>query len=555
MRQILTFIILLVSLTSASAQDEPIEPSSQLLSGIHASVQLSDTIQYSDTTEIVAFSDSRHDFQDVYDNDKHKKHQLFHHNDTIWKDYAMGTRVHLQRLSDGDTLVTSDKSLIKPVVESLGVNFMVWGYDRFLQKEGWAAVNAHTIHHNLKCKWILDHDSYSGNQFSHPFHGSMFYNTARYHGHSYYSSALYPLIGSCVWEYFCETNEPSYNDFLSTGIGGSAIGEMTYRVSDIVFDNSKTGVNRVVREIIGCFLNPSRGFHRLFSGEMWRVSSSRGKRVSPEPFSLDVGLGTRHIKEMRHNHRQKNIAYVDFLMNYGEHFDGKEHHKPFDYFRLYAQLNLSNDDPTFSDIDIRGRIATKQFNTSKDWKYDLGLYQVFKYVENYGENGKSRRQMNAGDFAFVNEACSFGGGLYMEKVKRGVSFSNDFMLDAIAFGGNTADYFDKRTYNYASGLSVKNEIRFCVNNRMVIGDDFYFARMYMFKGGKPDNPMEYDNFAWGDKGNCSIYQNKAYIQFFLKHNLKLNAEHKLFYRRSNYAAFDNVHAKSYELKLGIIYSI
>ena len=185
MRQILTFIILLVSLTSASAQDEPIEPSSQLLSGIHASVQLSDTIQYSDTTEIVAFRDSRHDFQDVYDNDKHKKHQLFHHNDTIWKDYAMGTRVHLQRLSDGDTLVTSDKSLIKPVVESLGVNFMVWGYDRFLQKEGWAAVNAHTIHHNLKCKWILDHDSYSGNQFSHPFHGSMFYNTARYHGHSY----------------------------------------------------------------------------------------------------------------------------------------------------------------------------------------------------------------------------------------------------------------------------------------------------------------------------------------------------------------------------------
>lgn len=512
-----------------------------------------DTIKTDDSTDDKG--DTARDFQDTYDNNRFTQARQYLHNDTVWKDYAMGTRVHLQRLSLTDTLVSSQKSIGKPVLESMAINFSVWGYDHFVKDADWADINAHTIHHNLRCSWILDHDSYSGNQFSHPFHGSMFYNAARYHGHSYYTSALYPLIGSCIWEYFCETNEPSYNDFLSTGIGGSAIGEMAYRVSDIVLDNSKTGVNRIVREIIGGFINPSRGIHRLFSGEMWRVSPSRGKMVTPEPFSLDVGLGNRYMKEMRHKHRQKNVAYVDFLMNYGTHFDGKAHHQPFDYFRLYALLNLSNNDPTFSDIDIRGRIATKQFHTSNDWKYDLGLYQVFKYVDNYGENGKSKSRMKAGDFAFVNEACSFGGGLYTEKVAHGVSFSNDFMLDAVAFGGNMADYYHRRTYNYASGFSIKNEIRFCVNNRMVVGDDFYFVRMYMFKGGKPDNPMEYDNWAWGDKGSCSIFQNRSYINFFLKHNLKLNAEHKLFYRRSHYAAFDNVHAKSYELKLGIIYSI
>lgn len=549
--------ILITCITSITCLAQELEVAS-----VYNPVQENDTLtqvknmlaQENDTIR----TDSLQDFQDKYDNNRFKRGRQFLHNDTVWKDYAMGTRVHLQRLTDTDTLVTIRKNDIKPILESLAINFGVWGYDHFFKDADWADVNAHTIHHNLRCKWILDHDSYSGNQFSHPYHGSMFYNAARYHGHDYYTSALYPLIGSCVWEYFCETNEPSYNDFLSTGIGGSAIGEMTHRVSDLVFDNSKTGVRRIFREIVGSFINPSRGFHRLFSGEMWRVSPSRGKRVSPEPFSLDVGIGNRYMREMRRQKRQKNVAYIDFAMNYGEHFDGKDHHQPFDFFRLYAQLNLSNEDPTFSDIDIRGRIATKQFQSHNDWKFDLGLYQVFKYVDNYGENGKSKSRMNAGDFAFINEACSFAGGLYMEKVHRGVSFSNDFMLDAIAFGGNTADYFSKRTYNYASGFSLRNEIRFCVNNRMVIGDDFYFVRMYMFKGNepmKPDTPVEYSKWAWGDKGNCSIYQNRAYLQFFLKHNLKLNAEHKLFYRRSNYASFDNVHAKSFELRFGIIYAI
>ena len=129
--------------------------------------------QENDTVQTIINNDTVKDFQDTYDNNRFKKRKTFLHNDTVWKDYAMGTRVHLQRLSNADTLVRTEKSLIKPVLESVAINFGVWGYDHFFKDEGWADVNAHTIHHNLKCKWILDHDSYSGNQFSHPFHGSM----------------------------------------------------------------------------------------------------------------------------------------------------------------------------------------------------------------------------------------------------------------------------------------------------------------------------------------------------------------------------------------------
>jgi len=484
--------------------------------------------------------------------DNHKKHV---YNDTVWTNTVLGRRVHLQRLEGIDSLVLPRRSVAIPVAEALGIDFIVWAYDRFLQNEGWAKVDGKTIEHNLKTGWILDNDSYSGNQFSHPFHGSMFYNAARYHGHSYYASALYPLVGSMVWEYFCETNEPSYNDFLSTGIGGSAIGETTYRISDIVFDNSKRGVERAFRELIGGFLNPARGFHRLFSGQMWKTSPVRGKIVDPEPFSVDVSLGWRFLTEMRHKGRHKNLGYVKFTMDYGEHFDEKSHHKPFDFFHIHGLLNISSKDPTFSDLFIKGRIATKQFSTNSGWNYDLGLYQVYKYIDNYGLDGKSEIRQNPGDLALLSEACSFGGGLYMEKIGRHTSFSNDLLIDGIGFGCTTADHFRPRRYNYASGFSITDEVRFSINNRLSVGNEFYFARLFVMKGSENGDPTDRNKWYWGDKGNNSIFMNRAYLQVNLSSNFKFSAEHLLYYRRSNYAAYERVHAKSHELRMGLVYSL
>jgi hypothetical protein len=288
---------------------------------------------------------------------------------------------------------------------------------------------------------------------------------------------------------------------------------------------------------------------------MWRRSGVRGKIVEPEPFSVDIGVGGRFLREFRHKGRHKQMGYVDFTLDYGEHYDEKDHHSPFDFFHVHALLNISGNDPTFSDIYIKGRIATLQFTTAGNWKYDLGFYQVYKYIDNYGENGKSESRQNAGDLPFVNEACSFGSGLYVEKVNRRTSFSNSLLIDGIAFGGTTADYYHPRRYNYASGFSITNDIRFCLNNKVVIGDELYFARMYVLKGSKEGDPTDRNNWFWGDKGNNSIFMNKAYIYLHLPYNLRLNAEHTLFYRRSNYEMYPHVHAKSQEFKVGLVYSL
>ena len=485
-----------------------------------------------------------------YDADAYRQPILYPHRDTTWYNFSTGGRVHLQVINrTTDTLRQVRHSVVAPVLESLGINFGVWGYDYLTGRE-WAKVTGHTISRNIHHNFVLDCDSYSGNHFSHPYHGSMFYNAARYHGHSYYTAALYPLIGSAVWEIFCETNLPSYNDFLSTGIGGSAIGEVTHRTSDIVFDNSKTGIPRIVREIVGSALNPARGIHRLLSGEMWRFSSSRGKTVEPQPFSLNVGLGTRHIKETRHLHRSRDIAFVDLFLVYGDHFWLNKSPKPFDFFTLHLLLNTSPNNPTFSDVDIRGRILGVQYEGARQWKVDLGLYQNFRYVDNYGSKDDER----AGDFALFCETASFGIGCHTAKVGRRFTFSNETSVNGVIFGAYANDTYFARRYNYGSGFSVRNDMRLSLNGRLTIGEDFYLGRLYTPKG--PEDPTtQHSQYDWGEKGQVTLMQLRFFLHVNLRANLYAGSSFSLFQRRANYASSPDVHAHSNELTFSIIYSI
>lgn len=216
--------------------------------------------------------------------------------DSIWQDSITGIRTHLQRI---DTLApyncpiyffgkstngTAKHPALQAMVETVGINALVLGWDHYVQQREWTEITKDVLHRNLTGGWLWDNDSFSGNQFAHPYHGSMFYNAAREHGLSYGVSLIYPVIGSATWELFCETNPPAVNDLLSTGIGGAALGEITHRTSDIFFDNTKRGAQRVVREVIGTFLNPVRGLHRMISGEMFHVNPlNPDKKELPEP--------------------------------------------------------------------------------------------------------------------------------------------------------------------------------------------------------------------------------------------------------------------------------
>ena len=505
--------------------------------------------------------------------------------DSIWHDSITGIRTHLQH---PDTLTPYTCSLhffgkhpdgspkqpaLQAMIENIGINALVFSWDHFVTDRAWARVTNATLRQNLTGGWVWDNDSFSGNQFAHPYHGSMFYNAAREHGLSYGVSLLYPLAGSLTWELFCETNRPATNDFLSTGIGGAAIGEVTHRVSDIFFDDSKRGANRVVREFIGTMLNPVRGLHRILSGEMFRVSHlSAGKKESPEPYTFQIGFGDRYIRDVGTIHPQtghryhENIPFLDFRFNYGNHYNNLDEGvatRAFDYFDIYALVNLDSDHPTVGELDIAGRIGSIQRQLPHQWKLDIGFYQNIKYIDHY-----SVLHQDAGNLAIISEAASFGAGFHAERQGTATTLKHDLTLSAVPLGGSTADYYPMRRYNFGTGFSLRHGFEFTYNRHLSFGNQLYFMRLFILKGASPQklslyasDPVTYrqeleDGInAWGDKGEQSILMNRLFFRANLFRNLSLQLQHEFYLRHGNYRQYPSHTAKSHEWKAGISYAL
>ncbi len=486
--------------------------------------------------------------------------QLGQYGDSVWYHQVTGKRIHLQRLSGIDTLVYTKPNALKALAKDLSINALVLGWDYYVQDRVWARISRDVLEEHFSKPPVFDNDSYSGNQFSHPYHGSMFYNTARNEGLSYGVSLLYPMIGSATWEWLCETNPPSINDLLSTGIGGAVLGEVTHRTSDIFYDDSRTGVNRVMRELIGSLLNPVRAVHRIFSGEMWKVSRSRGKHIQPQPYSFEIGVGMRQMQELKDYKGNGikdriNSPYVEFNFDYGERFTSTGKSKPFDLFSVSLLTNLTDKDPTVGHLEISGRLADRQIDCQHDWNLDIGFYQNVKYVDHFSKNEQAPH-----NFSMISEAVSFGGGLYAQHKSRNFCFVNDFMLSGIVFGGTPTDYYPLRRYNYASGASIRNKTLFYINQKASVGNKFYFARLYSLKGYDEAEVQRQinDNIeisCWGDQGNHSLMTDNFYVQWNLFKNMHLNIDYQIYFRSSNYKHYPSVTAKSHEWKFGLIYSL
>ena len=492
--------------------------------------------------------------------------------DSVFTDSISGNRMRLQVLSQTDTLVHVKPRPFLALAEDLSINALVVSFDYFIGDREWARVSKNDIKRNFRLGWEWDDDSFSGNMFSHPYHGSMFYNAARANGMSYGISLLYPLIGSWSWEMFCENNRPAVNDLFATGIGGSAIGEVTHRASDLVFDNSKRGLERVFHELAGTLLNPVRGFKRFFSGEMLRYTpNSKGKRVEPKPYHFEIGIGNRYIAELS-THPEfgrkyyQNIPALDMTLEYGDHFnaiDGGKNH-PFDQFSVYALMNLASQNPTFGILDISGRIFSRQVSGKKGWDFDYGFYQNYKYVEDYQKEGNLR----SGFLPVISEAASFGAGVYAEKNGK-TPMSNLLMLSAVPLGSASADYYCseklsgihdlfpefKRKYNFGSGYSIRENFHARVNSNLTLGNRFYFMQIFTFNGYDPKHVVTHSNSVMGDKGYSISLTNTLYAHVNLSKNIKFKLEYMYYFRNGVYDYYENLKGSSHELKTTLSYSI
>ena len=273
--------------------------------------------------------------------------------------------------------IEADRSYAIPAAEIVGFQFLLNRFDRRFEGDDYDVTLA-SIRHNLHHSWVEDRDPFLVNQLGHPYQGSMYHGFARAAGLGYWEAAAYTFLGSALWEIAGETTPPSRNDQITTGIGGSFLGEALFRMASLVLEQEHQ-LPPTWREIAAAVISPPLGLNRLAFGDRFRnVFPSR----DPVFFTrLQLGASTtvgegnigRSLTEL---HRDE--ALGDFFIEYGlPGKKGYEYTRPFDYFSLQATASSADG---FESVLTRGLLAGRAFGEGVKYRGVWGLYGNYDYI-------------------------------------------------------------------------------------------------------------------------------------------------------------------------------
>jgi hypothetical protein len=327
--------------------------------------------------------------------------------------------------------------------EIFATNLLIWSYDRYIRENGTNPgfrIGFDSWAENLKNGFEWDDNSFSTNQFAHPYHGSIYFNAARDNGYDYWESIPFTFGGSFMWEYFGEVHHASMNDWIATSVGGVALGEVLYRFSDLILDNTATGGGRRWREIAGLVVNPGRGVNRLLTGEAFRVGPNPpGKH--PGYLGSSVRFGLRSISENHIGVADTTGMFADLAFNYGDPFSGRAT-DPFDYFTFGLELD-AQEKSALARANAVGLLYGGDVRKTDETQHYLGAFQYYDYFNNR---------------AFEFGGQSVGAGLLSKfDPGRGMEFRTSLHATALLVGGTSTDYaaFSGREYDYGPGVGFR----------------------------------------------------------------------------------------------------
>ncbi len=437
-----------------------------------------------------------------------------------------------------DTLIyhIPQKDPLRVITIGFGVNMGIWTFNRYITHEDFAYISLHTIKRNLKTYPVWDSDKLSTNLIGHPYHGSLYYNAARANGYSFWGSLPFTLGGSLMWEFAMENEPPSRNDLVATTFGGVALGEMTYRLSDLILDNRTTGSNRFMRELSAGLLAPTRLVNRLITGKAWQHESVRGNHLPRTPIHGIVAVGSRHITD--HDYSKKHGMGLKVSVDYGEVFE-YEIEKPYEWFQAKAQLDFVASQFSLTQINIVGALKTYELYNKNNWQIFGGFFQHFNYF-----NSKITKADNT-EFRpyYISEAASMGTGLLIEKEGEKFALEGKYFINGIALGASISDYFkiDERDYNMGSGFSIKAQTEVSFNKKIRLRLRAENYNIYTWMGY--DEELNFKDLTryekdfldtQGDRSIARLYLIGLTAEYDLSKNMYLGLERYRYIRQTNY---------------------
>ena len=438
------------------------------------------------------------------------------------------------------------KSFWRASAEVVGLNMGVWAFDRYVQKGEFAYISWNTVKENFKHGFEWDNDHLSTNIFAHPYNGSMYYNAGRSNGFNFWQSSLFAIGGSAMWEMFMEKEYPSTNDIIATPIGGTAIGEVFYRTSDLVLDDRSWGGERLGREVAAFVISPMRGFTRIVTGRAWERRPTSGRRFGTPPVRLSFSLGSRML--LFHDGRNYSKAGLTGRVNieYGNKFSGHTRY-PYDYFTLLVDLDVMKTQPVLSRLEIKGRLLSKEIFDSKSGHVSVGLYQHFDFMDSdtISDSGNNHLQECLVPYK-LGIPASLGGGTVARYTHDAQWQVEGFAhVNAVFLGGILTDFYRNyhRNYNWGSGFSLKGGFHW-FNHALGLnaGANARFYRIYTLKGCELDY-LEYPDLlepnVQGDKCNTSFI------------NLNLHCNYRIWKKLYATVMFDWYRRYSHYLELNL----
>jgi hypothetical protein len=381
-------------------------------------------------------------------------------------------------------------------------------------------VSLDTIRENLRNGFEWDDNSFSANNFRHPYQGSLYYGGARANGYDFYQSSMFAFAGSWLFEYAGEAHHPSVNDWINTAVGGITLGEGLYRLSDMVVDNTATGSGRTWREL-GCMaISPMRGLNRLLTGEAFEVHANPPDRM-PGLFGGSLKAGMRTLGEDNLWTSAASKPFIAFDVVYDDPFEVVRG-RPFDYFTFGMRVNFNNRPHGVGELVSEGMLYGADVNRTETTQHLVGAFLHFDYMD--------------------NEAYTYGGqsvsASYLSRFRASDRFQavTELHLQGILLGAAKSDYFNLsgREYDYGPGVGYK------------VGAKFWMDRWEFLSLWHQGHWIHSIN---GNRADHWVNFTRARIEFPIRGFLGGGIDYVLYLAERDYKDYPDVSSRAPEIRL------
>jgi len=329
------------------------------------------------------------------------------------------------------------KNYTIPAIENVIFIGGLWSYDRYFANEKWAVIGINSVTANFKNGPEWDHSGFAMNQIAHPYAGSIYFTSARSNNLSFFESTAYTFGGSLIWEFFMENYSPSINDMITTTFGGIALGEVLYRLSNLMLTNNSTGTEKFFEETISTLLCPMNSINRYMGNSVSRLDNSKIQYTFS--FGGNNNFMSDQIEKMDAN------IFAGFQLEYNKMFQDKKIRKPFDYFKAAIDISLYKGE-TVSSIILLGHLIGREIN-QESYSILAGAFQNFYYTNN--------------DIIRLSSS-SIGPGIEIKsELTEKIHFNAGFQVHGILLGAMDSRYNEEdRDYNLGPGYLILSYLKF-----------------------------------------------------------------------------------------------